>query len=215
MGGARSGLVASSRRCSQEVLALALAALWSRLEPPTPRSPLASMAPSDHLQRPMNLILPLRRPNLVARAKMTSALVQATDEVLAGLSTVGTIHFARFDLVGDNLCMFSIYDGDFPSYIRDFVTSIGHVLEGMFRWVKDPPTLPVGSHVEEFIAWVAAHDAFQMPEEPTGLISRGLSTLPRDILVTLHRHRNVQLGIYRGYPGFSAAQVRHHLSVGW
>jgi hypothetical protein len=197
------------------VLATVLAAVWSRLDPPTARPPARWTAPSDHLQRPMNLIIPLRRPSIVTRSHITRALVQSTDEVLAGLNNVGTVHFARFDIVAGNLCMFSIYDGDLSSYVRDFIATIGNAFDAILTWVKDPPPLPVGSHVEEFIAWIEAHDAFQMPEQPTDLISRDLSTLPRDTVVALHRHPNAQLGVYRGYPGFSTAQIRHHLSVGW
>ncbi len=163
----------------------------------------------------MNLVMPLRRPSIVARSQLTKTLVQGTDEVLAGLNNVGTIHFARFDIVAGNLCMFSIYDGDLGGYVRDFIATIGNAFDAILTWVKDPPPLPVGSHVEEFIAWIEAHDAFQMPEQPTDLISRNLSNLPRDTVVALHRHPNAQLGVYRGYPGFSAAQIRHHLSVGW
>lgn len=192
-----------------------LARVWARCEAPARLSAVASPAPSDHLQRPMNLIMPLRRPSLLARGKLTQTLVGATDEVLAGLNNVGTIHFARFDIVAGNLCMFSIYDGDLGGYVRDFIATIGNAFDGILAWVKDPPALPVGAHVEEFIEWIEAHDAFQLPERPTDLITRSLSTLPRDTLLALHRHPDVQLGVYRGYPGFTAAQIRHHLSVGW
>lgn len=206
---------AAALRFGTEVAASVLARVWSRCEAPARLSTVASQAPSDHLQRPMNLIMPLRRPSLLARGKLTQTLVGATDEVLAGLNNVGTIHFARFDIVAGNLCMFSIYDGDLGGYVRDFIATIGHAFDSILSWVKDPPALPVGDHVEEFIEWIEAHDAFQLPERPTDLITRSLSTLPRDTVLALHRHPNVQLGVYRGYPGFTAAQIRHHLSVGW
>ena len=196
-------------------MASALVALWSRLEGQPAPSTVVSPAPSDHLQRPMNLVMPLRRPSIVARSELTRVLVQGTDQILAGLNNVGTIHFARFDVVSGNLCMFSIYDGDLPSYVRDFIATIGPAFDAIMGWVKDPPPVPVGAHVEEFIEWIEAHDAFQLPERPTGLIIRNLSSLPRDTMLALHRHPNAQLGVYRGYPGFSAAQVRDALSVGW
>lgn len=206
---------ASSQRFAREVVASALVALWSRLEgkPTPPRE--VSPAPSDHLQSPMNLVMPLRRPSIVARSELTRVLVQGTDQILAGLNNVGTIHFARFDVVAGNLCMFSIYDGDLAGYVRDFIATIGPAFDAIMGWVKDPPPVPVGEHVEEFIEWIEAHDAFQLPERPTGLIIRNLSSLPRDTMLALHRHPNAQLGVYRGYPGFSAAQVRDALSVGW
>jgi hypothetical protein len=208
-------LLASSRRVGLEVVAAVLAEAWSRRDGAQPRVVHASMAPSDHLQRPMNLIMPLHRPNLISRGLVTQALVKATDEVISGLNNIGTVHFARFDIVAGNLCMFSIYDGDLSGYVRDFVVTIGNAFDQMFQHVKDPPAIPVRHNVEEFVAWVRARDAFQLPEQPTGLITRDLVSLERDTVLALHRHPNVQLGVYRGYPGASAAQIRQSLSVGW
>lgn len=188
---------------------------WARRSRPTPDPPLATRAPSDNLQRSMNLIMPLYTPNIYARGQLVQALFNAMTEVLAGLNNVGTVHFARFDLIDGNLCMISVYDGDFRSYIRDFIASIGDVFDLIVAQVKDPPPLPVALHVEEFIDWVHAHDAFQMPESPVDLMTGRLATLPRDTLLALHRNPNVQLGFYRAYPGFSVAQVRDKLSIGW
>lgn len=202
-------------RVGLELATEALVRLWSRYSPPTVAAATASMAPSDNVQRAMNLIMPLHVPNIVARAKLTQAIFEATDEVFCGLNNIGTVHFARFDFIDGNLCMLSIYDGDFTGYIRDFIATIGGVFDALMEHVKDPPPTPVVLHVDEFIEWVRAHDAFQMPESPTGLISRDLGTLQRDTLLALHRNPNVQLGAYRGYPGFSVAQIRQRLSLGW
>jgi len=203
------------KRVGFELVTTALVSVWSRFSPPTAVRTTASMSPSDNLQRAMNLIMPLHVPNIVARGQLTQALFEATDAVFVGLNNIGTVHFARFDFVDGNLCMFSIYDGDFTSYIRDFIAEIGTVFDAIVAWVKDPPPLPVASHVDEFIEWIRAHDAFQMPESPVGLISRDLGTLQRDTLVALHRNPNLQLGLYRAYPGFSVAQIRQRLSIGW
>jgi hypothetical protein len=209
------GLLASSKSLVREVLASALASAWARCTPVAASRPPASMAPSDRLQRTMNLVMPLKRHSLESRGLMTMALVQATDEVLTGLNNIGTVHFARFDIVDGNLCMFSVFDGELTAYVRDFVATIGNAFDRIFKHLKDPPPYPVRLNVEEFVAWVQAHDAFQMPELPTDLITRDLTSLKRDTVVTLHRNPNVQLGVYRAYPGVSAAQVRHNLSVGW
>ena len=209
--------VAGMKRIGRELLAAVLVRVWSRRSPPTVLPEKPSTAPSDSLQRAMNLIMPLHVPNIAARGDLARVLFEATDEVLAGLNNVGTIHFARFDLVAGNLCMFSIYDGELEGYIRDFIASIGTVFDCIVALVKDPPHTPVSLHVDEFIDWIRAHDAFQMPESPVDLIAEGgdLTTLQRNTLVALHRNPNVQLGVYRGYPGFSAAQIRQHLSIGW
>jgi hypothetical protein len=191
-----------------------LTAVWSVCLPAAPTPPGPSMAPSDSLQRPMNLIMPLRHPNVVSRGEVAEAMFKATEEIVVGLSNVGTVHFARFDLVDGNLCMFSVYDGELGGYIRDFVAVIGEAFDVLLGFVKNPPRTPVGHHVDEFLEWVQGHDAFQMPEQPTD-ITANLADLRRRTLILLHDHPNVQLGIYRCYPGFSAAQIRHHLAIGW
>lgn len=204
-----------AKRLIRETLTSVLVRYWDRHTPPTRVQPTVGLAPSDNLQRSMNLIMPLAVPNIFARGQLVQALFNATTEVIAGLNNVGTVHFARFVLIDGNLCMISVYDGDFRSYIRDFIASIGDVFDQIVAQVKDPPPTPVGKHVEEFIDWVHAHDAFQMPESVVDLMTGTLETVSRDTLVALHRHPNVQLGLYRGYPGFSVAQVREGLSLGW
>src|SRR4051812_18881039 len=75
-----------------------VAAAWSRFERPAPR-PWLSVSPSDELQRSMNLVMPLRSRSLLARGNLARLLIQATDTILVGLNNVGTVHFARFDLI--------------------------------------------------------------------------------------------------------------------
>jgi len=182
----------------QVLLGSLLTWVWARRLPQA-RPAAPSVAPSDNLQRAMNLVMPL---------------AVAADEILVGLNNVGTVHFARFDIVAGNLCMFSIYDGEISGYIRDFIAAIGDAFDSIMGFVEDPPPTPVGLHVDEFLAWIDAHDAFQLPELATD-VSPELVTLQRVTLVLLHRNPNVMLGVYRGYPGYSAAQIRDSLSIGW
>lgn len=208
--------LADPKQLPQVLLGSVLAACWSRrqsqrvidLRPP------ASLAPSDNLQTPMNLVMPLRYPQAAYRAQFGQLLFDAADEVLSGLNNVGTVHFARFDIIQGNLCMFSVYDGDFQGYIRDFIGTIGGVFDGLMTFVKDPPPAPCGENVDKFIAWVGRHDMLQMPEWPSD-IDGDLPALERTTLVLFHRHANTQMGIYRGYPGYSVAQIRDGLGIGW
>lgn len=201
------------RQAGQRALGSVLTLIWSRLEPTIEVAPPSGLSPSDDLQRSMNLVMALRSTNVVARAELAQGLVAATDQVLAGLNNIGTIHFARFDLIDGYLCMFSIYDGDPGAYIRDFIEAIGPAFDMLMTFVADPPA-PVQTHPDQFIEWVAAHDAFQFPGNATAL-APDLSSLERRTLVQLHRHPHVQLGLYRNYPGFSAGQIREALEVGW
>jgi hypothetical protein len=191
-----------------------LAAYWARRDAPGHVQLPASLAISDNVQRPMNLVMPLRYPITGGRAEATRTLTRATDEILVGLNNVGTVHFARFTIVKGALCMFSVYDGDFEGYIRDFISSIGTSFDQIMDLVKNPPATPCAEHADEFIAWVGDHDALQLPDQATDLTS-DISLIKRRILTLLHRNPNVQLGIYRAYPGFSAAQIRDGLGIGW
>jgi hypothetical protein len=188
--------------------------VWSHLEPAKDATPVASIAPSDNLQTPMNLVMPLRFPQVAFRAELGKALFYAADGILAGLNNVGTVHFARFDIIDGNLCMFSIFDGDFRGYIRDFIGAIGDAFDQIMGFVQDPPTIPCGQNVDEFVEWVRSHDSLQVPELPTD-ITPDLVALRRRDLLLLYRNKNVQVGVYRGYPGFSVAQIREALGIGW
>jgi hypothetical protein len=191
-----------------------LAAYWARKDPPGYTAPPLSLAIGDNVQRPMNLVMPLRYPMAGGRAEATAVLTSATDEILVGLNNVGTVHFARFTIVKNALCMFSVYDGDFQGYIRDFISAIGGAFDAIMNLVRDPPPIPCAHHVDEFIEWVREHDALQLPEKPTDL-DPDVRLLRRRTLTLLHRHPNAQLGFYQAYPGFSAAQIREALGIGW
>jgi hypothetical protein len=191
-----------------------LTALWSRVEGPVEVPRKSSLAPSDNLQTPMNLVMPLKFPQVAFRGQLGKMLFEQTDQILVGLNNVGTVHFARFDVVEGNLCMFSIFDGDFVGYIRDFIGVIGQAFDGIMEFVKDPAPTPCGSNVDAFIDWVRRHDALQMPELATDVTS-DLVALRRRTLVLLYQNPNVQMGIYRGYPGYSVAQIRDGLGIGW
>jgi hypothetical protein len=204
---------------------------WRTPTPPLPGGPRLSVQPSDNVQRMMNLVMPLKDASAVGRAKATLAIAQNVDEIFAGLDNVGTVHFARFVLIGDYLCMISVYDGDFSNYIRDFIATIGSVFDQVVALVEGGEAItPSATHIEAFIDWVHAHDLFQVPDLPTDLFTLqdaargaprksardGLRLLPRDLILQLHANPNVSLGGgYRNYPGFSAAQVRRKFGVGW
>jgi hypothetical protein len=104
----------------------------------------------------MNLVMPLRDQTAVGRARAAGAVSASVDELFTGLNVVGTVHFARFDIIDGNLCMFSVFDGDFTTYIRDFIALFGSVFDVPRTHVKDPPPVPSERHTEEFIDWVHA-----------------------------------------------------------
>jgi hypothetical protein len=204
---------------------------WAQRTPvkPQPGGPPFSVQPGDNLQRMMNLVMPLKDKSPIGRAKAALAIAQNKDEIYAGLDNVGTVHFARFVIVDDNICMFSVYDGDFTNYIRDFIATIGSVFNAVVALVEGgDAVIPSEHNVEAFIDWVHAHDLYQVPDVATGILrdqeavngqaagNTDLRQLPRDLILQLNVNTNVSLGGgYRAYPGYSAAQVRQQLGIGW
>jgi hypothetical protein len=204
---------------------------WRTPTSPLPGGPRPSVQPSENVQRMMNLVMPLKDKSAIGRAEAALAIAENVDEIFAGLDNVGTVHFARFLLIGDYICMISVYDGDFTNYIRDFIATIGSVFDDVVKLVEGGDTIrPSEKHIDAFIDWVHKHDLFQAPDFPTDLFTlnkesgktpRGqgplkLRTLSREFVLQLNVNPNISLGGgYRGYPGVSAAEVRRRFGVGW
>ena len=203
---------------------------WRDPKPKLPGGPRPATQPSENVQRMMNLVMPLADTSSLGRAKAVMAIAQNAEEIFAGLDNVGTVHTARFVILEGNLCMISVYDGDFSNYIRDFIETIGSVFDDVMSLVKGGEVLiPTAQNVDAFIDWVHEHDLFQAPDFPTELFAlqderagrkRGtpheLRSLPRELILQLEANRNLSLGGgYRAYPGVSAAQVRSRFGIGW
>jgi hypothetical protein len=222
-----------NRKLFQFLAARILVPFWAWRTPvePQPGGPHFSIQPGDNVQRMMNLVMPLKDKSPIGRAKAALAIAKSKDEIYAGLDNVGTVHFARFVIVDNNICMLSVYDGDFTNYIRDFIATIGSVFDDVVGLVEGgEDVIPSEVNVEKFIDWVHAHDMYQVPDAATDLlrdqeILRGdtaasgnddLRQLPRKLVLQLRANENVSLGSgYRAYPGYSAAQVRKQLGIGW
>lgn len=205
------------------ILEAILVRLWAWIQPTKPLSggPRDSRMPTDNVMRTMNLIMPLKNKTAVGRAEAAMVIGSSLDEIYSGLDNVGSVHVARFTIVDNNLVMFSFYDGDFRTYIRDFIMTLGHAFNAVVELIEDTPPLPCWEHVDEFIEWVHQRDALQLPDSPGDLIQlvaptlTNLEDLPRALVLQLDRNPNVQLGSYRAYPGYTVAQIREKLGVGW
>jgi hypothetical protein len=68
------------------------------------------------------------------------------------LDTVGTPHFAQFVPLEDNqIGFFTVYDGNFDTYIADFTKNIGQIFDLLFKFTKGAPPSPCRKHLQEFI----------------------------------------------------------------
>ncbi len=201
----------------KRMLQRVLVVFWRIVAPVKTPEPEYKTSLPDNLQMHMNLVMPLADQTAVGRARAVQAVAANIDELFTGLSNVGTVHFARFDLVGGNLCMFSVFDGDFRAYIRDFITVFGSVFDSLLGLVADPPPSPCTKNPEAFIDWIHRHDSFQIPRDISALFphEKNIKNLSRDLVLLLDQNPHVQIGRYSGYPGISAAQIRHKTGMGW
>jgi hypothetical protein len=86
--------------------------------------------------------------------RLLPSMTKSSDEI-------GTLHFANFvDLGNAQIGFFTIYDGDFRSYMNDFMKFIGPTFDELMKHMKNPCPTPVAKNPEEFIAWAEAiqHD---------------------------------------------------------
>lgn len=201
---------------------------WRRPVPAQPGGPALAVQPGENLQRMMNLVMPLKDKTALGRAMAAQTIAANLDAIFAGLDNVGNVHFARFVIIENNLCMISAYDGDFTNYIRDFIAQIGGVFDGVVALIEDgDDVLPTEENIEAFIDWVRDHDLYQFPDLVTAfmqyqdpdsdadLVDEDMRLLPRTIVLQLHANKNVLLGGYRAYPALSVGQIRREAGLGW
>jgi hypothetical protein len=72
------------------------------------------------------------------------------------LDKVGTPHFAQFVPLEDHqVGFFTVYDGNFDTYIADFTKNIGEVFDLIFKFCINPPPSPCRKYLQEFIDFAA------------------------------------------------------------
>lgn len=75
--------------------------------------------------------------------------------ITRALDNVGTPHFAQFVPLEDHqIGFFSVYDGDFETYIGDIAENISEVFDLLFKFTTSSPPLPCRTHPREFIDFV-------------------------------------------------------------
>jgi hypothetical protein len=100
--------------------------------------------------RPFLVILPAK--SRIAFFEIQMLLRARGRGITKDLDTVGTPHFAQFVPLEDNqIGFFTVYDGNFDTYIADFTKNIGQVFDLLFRFTKGAPPSPCRKHLQEFI----------------------------------------------------------------
>lgn len=130
---------------------------------------MTEQPPAQPIQNPLTLVMTAKSPEDFAALKQTVEHLQATpadqNPVTVALNKIGTVHFARFAFLDDNqqLMVITSYDGDFETYLNEFVNEICEVFNKLLSFVADAPPLPVQAHRQEFFEYVRAHDVRCVP----------------------------------------------------
>jgi hypothetical protein len=104
--------------------------------------------------RPFLVILPAK--SRIAYFEIQLLLRIRGRGITNDLDKVGTPHFAQFVPLEDNqIGFFTVYDGNFDTYIADFTKNIGQVFDLLFKFTKGAPPSPCRKHLQEFIDFAA------------------------------------------------------------
>jgi hypothetical protein len=119
-------------------------------------------AVQQQVQSPLTLVMKAESSVAFATLRQTvedlQSLPSDNNPVVAALDKLGTVHFARFVFLGDDqLAVITTYDGDFDTYINDFIDEIGDVFNALLEHV-DATLVPVQSHRAAFLKFVRDHD---------------------------------------------------------
>ncbi|TQN42886.1 hypothetical protein FHU33_2297 [Blastococcus colisei] len=122
----------------------------------------------ETVQHPLTLVLPIRSSEDFAALRATieqlQSLPREQNPIIRALDQISTVHFARFVFLDETrLAVITTYDGDFATYINEFVDHIGDVFNALLQHVGDAPPLPVQAHRDEFLAYIRLHDLGCVP----------------------------------------------------
>jgi len=107
------------------------------------------------VQNVLAQILPIKSP--LHYMELRFLLPRLMPSIAKAGDEIGTLHFGTFvDLGNTQIGFFTIYDGDFRSYMNDFMKFIGPTFDELMKHMKNPAPTPVAKNPEEFIAWAAA-----------------------------------------------------------
>ena len=89
---------------------------------------------------------------------LPDGLPQVMPELVRAQDELGTVHFSRFMVEGEEKLLFlSDIDGEIEPHIEWLVESAGPVFDTIFEHVDDPPATPVAENHPRVIKWLKHH----------------------------------------------------------
>ena len=119
--------------------------------------------PPQPVQNPLTAVMKAKSPEDYAALQQLVEHLQSLppeqNPVTVALNKLGTVHFARFSLLGnDQIAVITTYDGAFDRYINEFIDEIGDVFNALLAHVENAPPLPVQTFRQEFLDYIRTID---------------------------------------------------------
>lgn len=129
---------------------------------------MTQQSPPPPVQKPLTLVMTAKSPQDYTALQQLVLGVQSLppeqNPITTALNNLANVHFARFVFLDNNqLAVITTYDGDFETYINDFINEIGDVFNQILEHTRDSSPLPVQTHRNEFLEFVKAHDLACVP----------------------------------------------------
>jgi hypothetical protein len=116
-------------------------------------------------QQPLSFIVPIKEGKYEELRDLIAGVGPT------GLNNVGTVHFGNFiflePAIGNDgkeyykkFGLFTFYDGEFETYVKDFVEHVGDTFNALLTFLDDVPEdlIPVQQSPQEFTKYVKKYD---------------------------------------------------------
>ncbi|MFM2075109.1 MAG: hypothetical protein RJB34_1414 [Pseudomonadota bacterium] len=149
-------------------------------------------------QTPLQTVLPIKAPVDWHAQQLRQTLRLGAPFIEKVLRDSNMVHFASFMfLEGDSkLVLFTMYDGDFDTYIAHFAREFGHLFDRFFSHIAVTPRMPIRENPEDFVNYlrqfvqtpVEGYYFSAYPQVTTDMIVREFTPLPEfDLFRTYER----------------------------
>lgn len=107
-------------------------------------------------QTPLQTVLPIKSPVDVHSQALRQVLAMGAPFIEKVLQDSKMVHFASFVFVDNDskLILFTMYDGDFDTYISHFAREFGHLFDRFFSHMAVQPPMPIRDHPFEFVQYL-------------------------------------------------------------